>query len=157
MSGRETETFERPAKATARDVIDYEIAMMEHCCSRALESHRPKLSADDLAFLEAFLLHFRILLEFFGKPGPFPDNLHFQKPETCGALVSDEVRSAVAAHASAMEEKWGQRLNKFLAHPTQKRYTTKRDWPIEEMRGEMRQLVRHWGNCWNKRVDGLPQ
>jgi hypothetical protein len=149
MSRATTRRFERPPKSTAKDVIDYEIAMMEHCCSRTLEAHRPNLSGDDLAFLEAFLLHFRILLEFFGKPKPFPDNLHFQKPETCGAHASDEARSAVAEHVGVMEQRWGKRLNKFLAHPTQGRYTTPRDWPVEEMRAEMRQLVTYWRDCWN--------
>ena len=136
-----THSFERPPKSRPKDVIDYEIAMMEHCCNRTLVSKHP-LSRDDLAFLEAFLFHFRILLEFFGEPGRYPDNLHFQKPETCGVQVSKDALAAVAAQAHTMENQWGQKLNKFLAHPTERRYTAPRSWPIYQMRTEMRQLVR---------------
>jgi len=152
---RPPERFERPPKSSAKDVIDYEIAMMEHCCRRTLASKQPSsLDRNDLAFLEAFLLHFRILLESFGKPRRFADNLHFQRPETCGLHVSQGVRSAVAARARALEHKWGQRLNTFLAHPTQRRYTTPRDWAVEEMRAEMGELVKYWRDCWNEPTEG---
>jgi hypothetical protein len=86
-------------------VIDYEIRMLEHCAGRIIAVDHATLSDDELAILEAFLLHFRI-------------------------------------------RAWAERLNKFLAHPTERRYTTKRSWPVEQMRDEMRRLVALWRRAW---------
>jgi hypothetical protein len=143
--------YERSVKTSAKDVIDYEIVMMEHCATRVLH-HPPDVSdRDQLVCLEAFLLHFRVLLEFFGKPDRrHKDNLYFQRPQTYAAYPSEEAIEAASRHAANLEAKWGQRLNKFLAHPTERRYTTRRSWPVEEMRMEMRTLVNYWHNCWRE-------
>lgn len=139
--------YERRSKSNARDVIDYEIAMMEHSASRVLGGP-PDGSFDQFAFLESFLLHCRILLEFFGRPNTkYTDNLYFQKPVTCDVDPSDEMLDAVRKLATKLESRWGQKLNKFLAHPTEPRYTTARSWPVEEMRDEMRGLIGYWRAC----------
>lgn len=149
-----SQNYERPPKEAPRDVIDYEIEMMEHCAKRVLESEvlQGTLERDQLAFLEAFLLHFRILIEFFGTPAPrFKDNLYFQKPETYWLTPSPETLAVVKKRADALDEQWSGKLNKFLAHPTERRYTTKRSWPVERMREEMRDLTDAWRSLVGQR------
>ncbi len=137
--------YERPPKGSAKDVVDYEIDMMEHCATRVLAGGQDAGNHDQFAFLEAFLLHFRILLEFFGKPNErYKDNVYFQLPLTCEISPAGETLQSVEKLAATLEAKWGRKLNKFLAHPTQLRYTTSRSWPVEEMRDQMRALVAHW-------------
>ncbi len=137
--------YERRSKSNARDVIDYEIEMMEHSAARVLSRPPNRSDFDQFAFLEAFLLHFRILLEFFGKPeARYRDNLYFQKPQTCDVDPSEETLDAVKKLAANLETRWGWKLNKFLAHPTEPRYTTTRSWAVQEMRDDMRALVAHW-------------
>jgi hypothetical protein len=144
-----SQNFERPPKVEARDVIDYEIEMMEHCASRLLKSQTPPdtLSQDQLAFLEGFLLHFRILLEFFGKPSnQYQDNLYFQRPETYGLTPSAANLAAARAGARKLHSEWNEKLNKFLAHPTERRYTTKRSWQVKKMLEDMHELTALWGS-----------
>lgn len=148
LSGGEVHRYERRHKSNARDVINYEIDMMEHSASRVLEKAPDLTDNDQFLYLEAFLLHFRILLEFFGKPDKrYPDNLYFQKPETCEVDPPKEVLAKTRKLAASLHAKWGPKLNKFLAHPTEPRYTTSRDWTVEEMREEMRGLVSYWRDC----------
>lgn len=125
----------------ARDVIDYEIDMMERSAARVLDNLPDHSDFDQFILLEAFLLHFRILLEFFAEPDRRQrDNLYFQRPETCGVSPSRETLEAAKNLAASLQAKWGQKLNKFLAHPTEPRYTTSRGWPVEEMRGRCERL-----------------
>jgi hypothetical protein len=137
--------YERRLKSNARDVINYKIDMMEYSATRLLASEPDLANYDQFVFLEAFLLHFRILLEFFGKPDKrFTDNLYFQKPETCAVDPTQETLEASRKLAASLHARWGHKLNKFLAHLTEPRYTASRDWVVEEMRNEMRALVACW-------------
>ena len=145
--------FERSPKSTAKDVVDYEIGMLEHCAMRLLAFEDEVLTKDELAFLEAFLLHFRILLEFFGEPREsYPDNLHFELLESYdhGRSPSATALAKAREGAARLTAEWNGKLNKFLAHPTDKRYQTPRSWPVEKMREEMRRLVALWRDTWGE-------
>ena len=141
--------FERPTKNSAKDVIDYEIEMFEHCAERLRDIPGRSLTKDQLAMLEAFLLHFRILLEFFGEPNDrFHGNLYFQRPGTYDRDPSAAALKTAADLATALDATWGRRLDKFLAHPTSRRYTEGRTWHVRQMRSEMVPLIGLWRQCW---------
>jgi len=143
--------FARSEKTSARDVVDYEIRMLEHCATQTIAVTNVDLDENELAILEAFLLHFRILLEFFGKPSTnprFADNLHFAWPQSHGGTPTPDALKDAKRIAKELEVAWGEKLNKFLAHPTDRRYTTQREWPVEDMRDEMRRLIGLWRALW---------
>jgi hypothetical protein len=143
-------TFERPSKINPHDVIEYEVQMLEYCATRLVDSKRPlsnPLGPAKLVLLEAFLLHFRVLLEFFGTPSNnahYRDNLYFQRPESCGLPPCPKAVAKVQMLVAPLHAEWNERLNKFLAHPTERRYTTPRSWPVYAMRAGMRELVEVW-------------
>ncbi|MGH7342223.1 MAG: hypothetical protein ACREKH_17170, partial [Candidatus Rokuibacteriota bacterium] len=91
------------------------------------------------------LLHFRILLEFFDEPPTNPrykDNLQFQWPKSYGADPSAAAIKESKTIAKELKDAWDEKLNKFLAHPTERRYTTKRSWPVEKMLDDMGRVPR---------------
>ena len=72
-----------------------------------------------------------------------------------GAFGGTEATSStkVAELTPPLHERWNKSLNKFLAHPTERRYTTPRSWPVEEMRDAMRELIAVWRQAWNEPLE----
>jgi hypothetical protein len=142
-------------KTSAKDVIDYEIRMLNHCARRTLDVNTAELDDDQLAILEAFLLHFRILLEFFGRPNPrYVDNLYFQRPASYDRTPTQAQLRESGEIAERLEAQWGEKLNKYLAHPTVRRHLDKRSWPVDQMHDEMSRLIRVWRAAWSEQTPG---
>src|SRR5947208_13847453 len=70
----------RPEKLSHRDTIVYEIDMLDYCYQRLVQKERPLEKREGYAILECFLLHYRNLIDFFGKE-PRWDDLSISKPQ----------------------------------------------------------------------------
>ncbi len=67
-------TYRRPDKLDHADTVLYEIDMLHFAVQRLSEQ---KLTERDAwVYLEAFLLHYRNLIEFLGKQNPSATDLH---------------------------------------------------------------------------------
>jgi hypothetical protein len=68
-------------KAEHFETILYEIDMLRYSYSRILRPPEGAKYADVWAYLESFLVHYRNLLDFFGKPNPWDTDLTIEHPE----------------------------------------------------------------------------
>jgi hypothetical protein len=68
-------TYSRPDKLNDVDIVLYEIDMLRFAAHRLVESmwQEPR---DAWVYLEAFWVHERNLIEFFGKSNPSDTDLH---------------------------------------------------------------------------------
>jgi hypothetical protein len=140
--------LERPPKETARDVIAYEIQMLEYCYKELAKLKAP--SSKRNAVLEAYLLHARILIEFFSdEPKHKDDDLKYFLDCTSwlGRPLTEEEKNKVRPVVAALREKWWNPLNKFLMHCTVKRYTVKRSWNVAAIHGSILELVKYYGEA----------
>lgn len=70
----------RPEKLSNRDTIIYEIDMLHHCHQKLVRERPPNI--EGYLLLECFLLHYRNLLDFFGKePREGGDDLSIGRTE----------------------------------------------------------------------------
>jgi hypothetical protein len=67
--------YVRPDKLDHADTVLYEIDMLRYASGRLIEGNW-KDPRDAWVYLEAFLVHYRNLIEFLGKPNPRPTDVH---------------------------------------------------------------------------------
>jgi hypothetical protein len=161
----------RPAKLTHAQTILYEIDMLKFAAS----SFQTEASWSAWRNLECFLLHFRNLIEFFGKPQPRGDDLNIGKPEL---VWPDRPTMPNAETLSRLrrEDLWikyegpqeDEKISRYLQHCTEQRVENK-TWNVREMFEELSPLLdefegllpdrtRPWGDLPNKGlVPELPQ
>lgn len=143
--------FSKPDKLDHADTILYEIDMLRFSVGRLRESvwREPR---DAWVYLEAFLVHYRSLIEFLGsqtpKPKPNrPNSLHIT---TIWKLASiPEPRNLADIYTKGTElwrkyepsdEDGGGRISQYLQHPTEKRIDPK-NWPISMMNEQIEPLL----------------
>jgi hypothetical protein len=137
----------RPSKFTNAQTILYEIDMLKFAAGKLSER-------DDLSSwltLECFLLHFRNLIEFFGKPQPRPDDLNIRRPDTIWPDAATRP-SAEALRPLQREDLWEKyeghvddRISRYLQHCTEQRVEGK-NWRVREMFEELDTLMSDFEN-----------
>src|ERR1700722_7890084 len=134
MANEQT-VFSRPAKLDNAHTVLYEIDMLRWAKARLVLATTPQ---EEWSYLEVFLLHFRNLIEFFGKPGDDDQDLSIRRPgaiwETVKAPDPTELHGL---NRSDLWEKYDTRdndgaISKYLHHCTVRRLHAK-NWNVQEM------------------------
>jgi hypothetical protein len=150
----------RPSKFTNAQTILYEIDMVRFAAGSLGEAK----DWSSWRNLECFLLHFRNLIEFFGKPQPRPTDLSIQWPERIwpDAATMPSAEALKRLHREDLWEKYElveDRISRYLHHCTEQRVEGK-NWKVREMFEGLNPLMsefeslqpdknRPWGNLPN--------
>jgi len=129
--------YSRPEKLSDRQTIIYEIDMLKYCYRKLVEEKKPLRKLDGYVLLECFLLHYRNLIDFFGKE-PSRDDLSISRPvDWAEDSKIDQARiSSLTAAKKLREEYEGHgmpdTISRYLHHCTKQR-TQAKAWPVQEM------------------------
>jgi len=136
----------RPGKLTHAETMLYEIDMFRET-ARQLEADKWQGEFHKWVVLEAFLLHFRNVIEFFGRPNPRPTDLSIEKPES---FWPDPVKRPSEATLAQLRKPdlWNTydgaanrfSISKYLQHCTEQRIDDQ-DWNVSEMHNALRATV----------------
>ena len=133
-------TYSRPDKLNHVDTVLYEIDMLRFATHRLVESkwQEPR---DAWVYLEAFLVHYRNLIEFLGKSNPNPRDTDLHVTTIWRQEKLEPPASLKEIHANGAEL-WkeyepsdgdgGGRISQYLQHCTTKRVDFKH-WRIDTM------------------------
>ena len=124
----------------------YEIDMLRETAGQ-LEKDKWQGNFHKWVVLESFLLHFRNLIEFFGRPDPRGTDLSIQKPEGFWTDAANRPADAVLARLRN-PDLWAKyegtnnpySISKYLQHCTEHRVDAK-DWAVSDMYNEIRVAV----------------
>jgi hypothetical protein len=138
--------FATPERLTDADTILYEIYMLRFTAQRLLEHHQEANWPDEKdawVYLEAFLVHYRNLIEFLGKREARSDTLTVARiwkrlnlPEPIGSLQIQSDGEKLHAKYEGVEDC----ISRYVSHPTIKR-TDQRNWRIDVMSQEIEPLL----------------
>jgi hypothetical protein len=137
--------FSRPKKLGHADTIRYEIDMLRFAAQRLAEM---KLTERDAwVYLEAFLLHYRNLIDFLGSENPRSTDLHvtsiWHLTNSTPPATLDELYAkgqALRARYEPTDAQGGGRISQYLQHCTMKRIDAK-DWEVTAMLGDIEPLL----------------
>jgi hypothetical protein len=137
--------YSRPEKLDHSDTIHYEISMLRYA---ALQLDSKLIERDAWVHLEAFLLHFRNLIEFLGNDNIRPGDL---RVTTIWALIGATPPPRLAginadckllfAKYEPSDKAGGGRISQYLQHCTEKRIDDKQ-WEVSTMMKEIEPLLR---------------
>jgi hypothetical protein len=138
-------TLSRPPKLDHLDTVRYEIDMLRFAAYRLAEQ---KLTERDAwVYLEAFLLHYRNLIDFLGRENPRLTDLHVTNIWQLGNLVPPMEMDEIYARGRALRAKYepskdqgGVRISQYLQHCTTERIEAK-DWEVSTMVGDIEPLL----------------
>jgi len=140
-------TYSRPRKLNDLYTVAYEIDMLRFAAGRLLESNW-KDERDAWVYLEAFLLHFRNLIEFLGKEKPSDTDLHVTTIWQRGGRPSPDHVAEIYERGKQLWASYepkdadgGGRISQYLHHCTTKR-TDSKDWRIDEMSKQIEPLLK---------------
>ena len=144
--------YSRPEKLSHRQTIIYEIDMIEYCYDKLVQGKEPLRNRAGYALLECFLLHYRNLIEFFGKDENLRrDDLSISKPEDwAGGLTFDAERIKPLLAIRLYQEYEGRddtgekrrdTISRYLQHCTKQRAESK-DWPVKEIFDKIGPLIK---------------
>jgi hypothetical protein len=131
-------TFSRIKKLNHVDTVLYEIDMLRFATGRLAEGDW-KEPRDAWVYLESFLVHYRSLLEFFGKPKASDTDIHVTTIWQLEKIPPPETLDKI--HATGMEllkryeppdTQGGGRISQYVQHCTTKRIEPK-DWGLHKM------------------------
>jgi hypothetical protein len=132
--------YSRREKENHLATIQYEIEMLEFCY-RSLISNVGKWGdiRNAWVYLEAFLLHYRNLVEFFGNEG----DLKSSEPKVWAprALTKEEVESISSRQLC---KKYRGLISSYLQHCTKRRAQLDRSWNVWRMREEIKPLTENF-------------
>ena len=134
-------------KAEHYQTVLYEIDMLRYSYSRILKPPDGARYADVWAYLESFLVHYRNLLDFFGKPNPRRTDLTGKHPEmiwSTEAGLNDRMpdREDLQKMRTVGRRLWEKydnpkkrddTISRYLQHCTTYRTSPKRWFPVEMM------------------------
>jgi len=139
--------YSRPDKLNHAQTVLYEIDMLRFAKERLSFPQTASVKPDEWVYLEAFLLHYRNLIEFFGKRklDVKPDALSISRPEDIWpGRVPDK---AVVARMASLDlwEKYDthdndKAISKYLHHCTTQR-TEGAKWHVNTMYEELRPVL----------------
>jgi hypothetical protein len=134
----------RPNKLDHSDTIRYEIDMVRFA---AHELEGKKTGRDAWVYLEAFLLHYRNLIDFLGSENPRGTDLHVTNIWQLCALNPPANVNDLYTKGKALRTKYeprdGQgsaRISQYLQHCTMKRIDAK-EWEVTVMLNEIEPLL----------------
>jgi len=139
--------YRRFDKLTHSDTILYEMYMLRFAAKRLVESEW-KDKKDAWVYLEAFLLHYRNMIEFFGKENPREADLHIMTIWGLEGLMPPATLNDIHTKGRALWKQYepsdadgGGRISQYLQHCTMKRIDFK-EWRIDTMVAEIDPLMR---------------
>jgi hypothetical protein len=145
-------------KLTHSDTILYEIYMLRFAAGRLVESMW-RDEKDAWVYLESFLLHYRNLLEFFGRENRRPTDLHVTNIWALENLEPPASLNDIPKKGAALLRKYeptdpdgGGRISQYLQHCTLQRIVFKQ-WDIPTMCQEIEPLI----NEVEPRLKGSPE
>jgi hypothetical protein len=133
----------RPDKLEDAQTILYEIDMLRFSKNR-LDEGKFQSDADEWIYLEAFLLHFRNLIEFFrGKISG--DTLTILQPWDFWSKEIPDVTELVrpdiwTKYEERDKDDENDKISRYLQHCTKQR-VIKKKWNVEEMYSDLKQLI----------------
>jgi len=141
----------RPSKFTHAQTVLYEIDMFRFAAGKLAEQNDPS----SWLTLECFLLHFRNLIEFFGKE-PRGDDLSIRRPETIWGLDATTRPTAEILARLRREDLWekyevrdttefNDKVSRYLQHCTEQRVENKK-WRVREMFEELQPTLAEFEN-----------
>jgi hypothetical protein len=136
--------YSRPPKLEHSDTIHYEISMLRYAAQK-LDSGL--VERDAWVHLEAFLLHFRNLIEFLGNDNKRDGDLRITNmweligvtPPARLAGINAEGKLLFANYEPS-DKAGGGRISQYLQHCTEKRIDDKR-WEVSKMMSEIEPLL----------------
>jgi hypothetical protein len=138
--------YRRRDKLSHTDTILYEIDMLRFAAQRLVEQAWTE-PRDAWIYLEAFLLHYRNLIEFLGKENPRDTDLHITTlwketgltpPATLNEIIKNGAQLWKEFEPS--DAQGGGRISQFLQHCTTKR-TDFKEWRIDRMVEQIEPLL----------------
>jgi hypothetical protein len=138
--------FSRPKKLDHVDTVRYEIDMLRFAAQRLAEMTLTE--RDAWVYLEAFLLHYRNLIDFLGSDNPRSTDLHVTNiwqltnstpPAKLGELYAKG--RALRTRYEPTDAQGGGRISQYLQHCTMKR-TDAKDWEVSVMVDDIEPLLR---------------
>jgi hypothetical protein len=135
----------RPGKLSHAQTMLYEIDMLRYTAQKLFDG-KWQSDMDKWSCLEAFLVHFRNLIEFFGNPRPRRDDLHISRVNIFWPDSTSRPADAVLQqlHKTDLWEKYevntSQRISRYLHHCTEERVEPK-NWEVDNMYGEVNDLL----------------
>ncbi len=133
----------RPDKLDDAQTVLYEIDMLRFSKGR-LDEGKFQSDADEWIYLEAFLLHFRNLIEFFrGKISG--DTLTISQPGDFWSKNPPDITECVRPDLWAKYEERDKndendKISRYLQHCTKQR-VIKKKWDVEEMYSDLKPLI----------------
>ncbi len=135
----------RPKKLDHVDTIHYEIDMLRFAASKL--APETLTERDAWVYLEAFLLHYRNLIEFLGKNNTSSTDLHVTNiwqlaglPAPSNLAEIHQKGKALLAKYEPSDAQGGGRISQYLQHCTIKRIDAK-DWAVGEMMNDIEPLL----------------
>lgn len=128
----------RPDKLTHAETLLYEIDMFRYTANQLDVGENLK----NWAALECFLLHFRNLIEFFGR-NPREDDLSIFKPEKFwpnAEIPTQEILQLRRPHLWDKYETKSDKISRYLHHCTEQRIESK-SWDIQMMLRDVCPLI----------------
>jgi len=137
--------YSRPPKLEHPDTIHYEISMLRYA---ALQLDSNLVDRDAWVHLEAFLLHFRNLIEFLGNDNIRPGDLRITNIWDLIGATPPARLAGINAEGTLLFAKYepsdkagGGRISQYLQHCTEKRIDDKQ-WEVSTMMKELEPLLR---------------
>ena len=144
----------RPDKLEEYQTVLYEIDTLRFACGRIVAPWDGARDGDVWVYLESFLVHYRNLLDFFGKPATRDSDLTITRPEVIWAAgagleprcPSPDVLHRMQGLGRSLWEKYedGTRrddtISRYLQHCTTFRTVFKEWFPIEMM-SEIKEVI----------------
>lgn len=174
--------YTRPPKLSPLDTIHYEIAMLRFCYGRlvrpamrskrvlkvdtryatrpAVQEVNATAGEDERAafvYLEAFLLHYRNLVEFFsGEHDRRQNALSTKHPERWAARkLNDEEERSMRQAAKRLDDQWWQKISENLQHCTVNRHQDDVSWDVAVMMSGLEHVVRAFEKAFPNPRSGL--
>jgi hypothetical protein len=138
-------TYSRPAKEDHAQTVLYEIDMLRFARGRLEAS---STEGDEWVYLEDFLLHYRNLIEFFGKPLQKKENGHLSilRSERIGPGHLPDKAVLDSMTRPDLWEKYDtwdnpESISKYLHHYTEQRAEARPPWLVNAMYEELRPTI----------------
>jgi hypothetical protein len=137
-------TYRRLDKLTHADTVLYEIDQLRFASVRLVREQWED-PHDAWVYLESFLLHYRNLIEFFGRPNPRHDDVHITNiwrlarrtpPTNLKQIIADGTKLWDEYEPRGKDDK----ISKYLQHCTMKRVDFK-EWHVDVMAKQIEPLL----------------
>ncbi len=138
----------RREKESDGDIVLYEIDMLRFARERLLSPQPWWEERDEWLYLEDFLLHYRNLIEFFGKEKYGKGDLTIFQPES---IWLDRVPDKASLDSMTRPDLWEkydtrdneEAISKYLHHCTTQR-TEEKAWDVTTMYEELRPIIENF-------------